>query len=126
MDSVTINEIRADPEHYHKMLFSRLMCCGDVSLKEYITPTTIAEINFRSTKGYSSYCYWEWKTSDRGDKYGFTNAIELRLTQEQAKLFAKVHTEEGLCMYLTKGTVYFLGQIESNNPVMYLKEYEFQ
>lgn len=111
LDSVTVKEIVADPQTYRKSLFSRVMCCWDFNLSNYEYPTTIAEINFRATKLYNALCHWRWKESDDGSPYAsdIASRIELRLTQEQAKLLAKHGSSDNFdCRYKIRSTLFLM------------------
>jgi hypothetical protein len=127
MDSITVEEIIANPQEFRSSIFKRRMCCDTVKLSPYGYESEIAELNWRAGNAYNASCFWRWK--DDGPQLQYTSVnydslVEVRMDQRLAQAFAQApkHREEGSrCKYIVDGTLYFAGQLD-RKPVMYLKE----
>jgi len=130
MESVTIEEIVADPRAYRKALFRRDMYCKPVALSSYTTPSGVAELNWTTGKSYSTQCFWRCGKNQYDSIHcDFDARVEVRLSQSLAQAFARAPklSEDFSWKYHVQGTLYFAGQIDDHSslPVMYLKDATF-
>lgn len=129
---LTLRQIIADPANFKGKTFSRLLCCEEVSLADYVIESPVYEWNYRTFQQYNSTCHWAWNSDwlDGIKKWSLnteqSDSIEVRMSQEAAKQFAGIKGfDVNRCKYQIEAALVFRGQISHTRPVMFLKEQRF-
>ena len=114
LDSVSVEQLRANAKRFKGRVFARELCCQTVNRWDGVFEATCFLSHHEGSNA-------RWREID------LDSGIRLRMSREFAQRFAAQQKDltQTLCAYRVKSTMVFRGEFDLNNPVFYLRAASF-